>query len=71
VKGMLLQLSTSLPIGSSVSMTIEIRPATPPILVTARVVRSVGKDCVGLELDKMSAADRDRWHQFLLPLAIY
>jgi CheY-like chemotaxis protein len=71
VKGMLVQLSTLLPIGSSISLTIELRPATPPVLATARVVRSVGKDCVGLEIDNMSGADRDRWHQFLIPLAVY
>jgi len=70
-KGILAQLSTPLPIGPAVSITIELKPATPPILVTARVVRSAGKDCFGLEIDNMSAADRDRWHQFLLPLAVY
>lgn len=70
VKGMLAQLSTPLPVGSSVSLTIELKAATPPVLATARVVRSVGKDCVGLEIDNMSAANRDRWHQFLIPLAV-
>jgi DNA-binding response OmpR family regulator len=71
VKGMLVQLSALLTIGSSISLTIELKPTTPPVLATARVVRSVGKDCVGLEIDNMSAADRDRWHQFLLPLAVH
>jgi DNA-binding response OmpR family regulator len=69
VKGMLVQLSAPLPIGSSVSMTIELKPTMPPIRATARVVHSVGRGCVGLEIVNMSAADRDSWHQFLLPLA--
>jgi two-component system chemotaxis response regulator CheY len=69
-KGILLQLNTPLVMGSSISMTIELKPTTPPVVATARVVRSIGKDCFGLELDSMSPADRDRWHQFLLPLAV-
>ena len=55
VKGMLVQLSAPLPIGSSVSLTVELKPATPPIGATARVVHSAGKDRVGLEIDNMSA----------------
>jgi CheY-like chemotaxis protein len=70
VKGMLVQLSAPLPIGSSVSLTIELKPATPPIRATARVVHLVGRGCVGLEIGNMGAADRESWHQFLLPLAV-
>jgi CheY-like chemotaxis protein len=70
-KGILAQISTPLSVGSSVSLAIEIKPATPPIVATARVVRSAQKDRFGLEISNMSAADRDRWQQFLVSLAVY
>jgi DNA-binding response OmpR family regulator len=70
-KGMLAQISAPLSVGSSVSLAIELSPTAPPIVATARVVRPAGKDLFGLEIGNMSAADRDRWQQFLASLAVY
>jgi hypothetical protein len=70
LKGMLVQLGCVLPVGSLVRATIELLPETPPIRATARVVRQVGHDCVGLELENMDGADAEKLHQFLLPLTV-
>jgi two-component system, chemotaxis family, chemotaxis protein CheY len=70
LKGMLLQLGCVLPVGSLVTVTIELLPKTSPICATARVVRQVGHDCIGLELENMDRANGEKLHQFLLPLIV-
>jgi c-di-GMP-binding flagellar brake protein YcgR len=70
LKGMLVQLGCVLPVGSLVRVTTELLPETPPIRATARVVRQVGHDCVGLEFENMDRADGEKLHHFLLPLTV-
>ena len=67
LKGMLVQTSSLLSVGSSVSVAIELSHGAAPIRASARVVRIVGQECAGLEIQNMNSEDVYRWHEFLLP----
>ena len=68
--GMLVQTTGVLPVGSLVQVSLELSPATPPMRVTARVMRLVGLDCIGLQLESLAMAESEKLQNFLLPLAL-
>jgi CheY-like chemotaxis protein len=68
--GMLVRASCTLPVGSIVRVGLELKPGTPPLRVTARVVRVCGDDCVGLQIENAGSDERKRLHEFLLPLIL-
>jgi two-component system, chemotaxis family, chemotaxis protein CheY len=65
--GMLVQTGRPLSVGTPLKIAIEPSPGAAPIRASARVVRVVGQDCAGLEIQDMNAEDVYRWHEFLLP----
>ena len=67
LKGMLVQMGRPLSVGSSVNVAVELSPGAAPIRASARVVRLVGQECAGLEIQNMNSEDVYRWHDFLLP----
>jgi len=69
-KGMLVQAGRLLSVGSTVNVAIELSPGAAQIRASARVVRVVGQEYAGLEIQDMNAQDVYRWHEFLLPLNI-
>jgi CheY-like chemotaxis protein len=66
LKGMLVQTDRPLPVGSSVNVAVELSPGAAQIRASARVVRLVGLECAGLEIQNMNSEDVYRWHEFLL-----
>jgi CheY-like chemotaxis protein len=69
-KGMLVQPGRLLPVGRPVNVAVELSPGEASIRATARVMRLVGQECAGLEIQDMKAEDVYRWHEFLLPLSV-
>jgi hypothetical protein len=67
-KGMLVQAGRLLSVGSTVNVGVELSPGAAPIRASARVVRVIGQEFAGLEIQDMNAEDVYRWHEFLLPL---
>ena len=67
LKGMLVQTGRPLSVGSSVNVAVELSPGAAPMRASARVVRLVGQECAGLEIQNMNSEDVYRWHDFLLP----
>ncbi len=65
---MLVQVTRVLPVGSLVQVSLELSPTTPPMRAAARVVRVVGDDCMGLQLENAGMAESERLQEFLLPL---
>ncbi len=65
---MLVQASRVLPVGSLIQVSLELSPTTPPVCSAARVVRVVGDDCMGLQLENSGKAESERLQEFLLPL---
>jgi CheY-like chemotaxis protein len=66
--GMLVQTTGVLPIGSLIQVSLELSPTAPPIRVAARVMRLVGRDCLGLQLESPAMAESEKLQSFLLPL---
>ncbi len=70
VSGMLVQASRVYPVGSHVQLSLELRPDRPPLRVTACVARTVGDDCMGLQLENVGEAESDKLQEVLLPLIL-
>lgn len=70
VNGMQVQASRLFPVGSLVRLDLELSPKEPALRETARVVRLVGENCMGLELEKLGLAESERLEEFLLPLVL-
>jgi CheY-like chemotaxis protein len=65
VNGMLATMDRQFPIGSRVQINIAFNTNEPPLLAQARVVRLVGQDSMGLELENVGASDSERLQEFL------
>jgi CheY-like chemotaxis protein len=68
--GMLVQASYTLPVGSAVQVSLELKPGTPPLRTAARVVRTPGNDCMGLQIEKAGPGESKKLQEFLLPLIL-
>lgn len=68
IGGMLVQASRLLPLGSKVQISLELSTGTAPVRAAGRVVRLIGDDCMGLQLENVRMADQDRLQEFLLSL---
>ncbi|MFY9528997.1 MAG: response regulator [Candidatus Acidiferrales bacterium] len=70
VNGMLVQASRVFPVGSAVQISLELDPGKSALHATARVVRLIGNDRMGLELENVRPAESERLQEFLLPLIL-
>src|SRR5713101_3033875 len=48
--GMFVQAPSALPVGSTVQVSLELKPGTPPLRLKARVFRLPRDDCMGLQI---------------------
>ncbi len=69
VGGMLVQSSSTVPVGSSVRVGLKLQSEKPPLQLKARVVRLPGNDCMGLQIERNGWEDKDL-KNFLLPLIL-
>jgi CheY-like chemotaxis protein len=68
--GMFVQASRPLPIGSNVTVKLELKPGQPPIRLGGHVVRIASDDCMGLQIDSAGSKDYKAFQEFLLPLIL-
>ncbi len=68
--GMLVQSYLIFPTGSLVKVRLELCTGSAPLQVGARVVRTIGTDCMGLQFESLDAGERNRVQEFLLPLIL-
>jgi CheY-like chemotaxis protein len=68
--GMFVQAHHAFPVGSTVQASLELKPGTPPMRLTARVVRRPGDDCMGLQIENAGPEETKRLQEFLLPLIL-
>lgn len=68
--GALVQLNRALPANSLVTMNLVLEPGAPPLRSAARVVRTVGTDCLGIKFENLGATEGSRLQEFLLPLIL-
>jgi CheY-like chemotaxis protein len=68
--GMLVQSQRALPPGTRVTVNVELEAGTVPLRSAARVVRTVGLDCMGIQYENLGAQESKRLQEFLLPLIL-
>jgi CheY-like chemotaxis protein len=67
ISGMLLQAERRFPVNSLVRVKLNLHEGKPPVQCAARVVRLVGDNSMGLELEGPTLADTHALEEFLLP----
>jgi CheY-like chemotaxis protein len=70
MNGMLVQVSSAVPVGSSTHVSLELKSGARPVHLIARVVRAVGQDCLGLQIENAGSEESKRLQEFLLPLIL-
>ena len=68
LNGMLVQAPRVFPVGSLVQVSLDLSPGTPPVRAAARVVRVVGDNCMGIQLENAGMTETERLQKFLPPL---
>jgi CheY-like chemotaxis protein len=68
--GVLVQPDRTFPLNTLVRVSLELEAGTPPLRSDARVVRTVGTDCTGIQFERLGADESRRLQAFLLPLIL-
>jgi uncharacterized protein (TIGR02266 family) len=68
--GVLVQSQRAFPAGTRVTVSVELEAGTAPLRSGARVVRTVGADCMGVQFENLEARESKRLQEFLLPLIL-
>ena len=68
--GALVQSNRAFPSGALVTVSLELEAGTPPMRSGARVIRTVGTDCIGIQFVSFGPKESIRLQQFLLPLIL-
>jgi PilZ domain len=68
VNGMMVKASHVFPVDTRLQINLKLDRSESEIRGAARVVRLVGEDCMGLFLETVSATERAKLQDFLLPL---
>jgi CheY-like chemotaxis protein len=67
ISGMLVQADRRFPVNSLLRVGLNLLEGRPPLQCAARVVRLVGDNSMGLELESLALADTHILEEFLLP----
>ena len=65
--GALVQSHAAFPSGTLVKLSLRLEAGTPPWRAEARVVRTLGTDCMGLQFENRGPMETNRLQEFLLP----
>jgi CheY-like chemotaxis protein len=68
--GVLVQSRHAFPSGTCVQISLELEAGRAPVRSAARVVRTVGADCMGVQYESLGAQESKRLQEFLLPLIL-
>lgn len=68
--GALVQSRHAFPLGTLVTVSLEVEAGMAPLRSGARVVRIVGTDCMGIQLENLGPKESLRLQEFLLPLIL-
>ena len=70
LNGMLVRASRILPVGTIVKVSVTLPPAAEPVSMAARVVRIVGNEFMGFQLQNVGKDESDKLGEFLVPLIV-
>jgi c-di-GMP-binding flagellar brake protein YcgR len=68
--GVLVQSRHAFPPGTRVQVSLELEAGGAPVRSGARVVRTIGVDCMGVQYENLGAQESKRLQEFLLPLIL-
>jgi CheY-like chemotaxis protein len=68
MEGMLIKAPRTVPIGSSVDVSLQLSQTMSPIVGVGSVVRLDGHDKIGVQLGRLKISESQRLQEFLLPL---
>jgi DNA-binding response OmpR family regulator len=68
LRGLLVKAARTLPVGSPVRVALNLSQRMRPIVGVGSVVRILGGNQMGIQLDQLSVADSDRLQEILLPM---
>jgi DNA-binding response OmpR family regulator len=68
IEGVLVKAAQSIPVGSSVNVSLQLSKGTKPVVGMGCVVRLVGGNQMGIHLSRLDAKESQRLQEFLLPL---
>ncbi len=68
MSGLLVRAPRIAPVGSSLRMSLHLSQRMRPIVAAGSVVRILGGNQMGIQLDQLSLPDSERLQEFLLPL---
>ncbi len=68
--GALVQSDRAYPLGTLVTVNLELEAGTPALRSGARVIRTVGTDCMGIQFEKIEPKESRRLQECLLPLIL-
>lgn len=70
LRGALVQSQRAFPLGTLITVSLELEAGPAPLRSAARVVRVVGTDCMGIQFENLEARESQRLQEFLLPLIL-
>ncbi len=70
LSGILVKAGRTLPTGSPVHVSLDLAPRMQPLVGVGSVVRIVGGNQMGIQLDQLTVAESERLQEFLLPLIL-
>ncbi len=68
--GMFVQAARVVPVGTTINVNLELKSGSPSLRISARVVRRLGDDCMGLQIESAGREEANRLQEFLMPLII-
>jgi len=70
LSGALVQMGRAYPLGTRVTVSLELEAGTPALRSGALVVRTVGMDRMGIHFENLGPAESIRLQEYLLPLIL-
>jgi CheY-like chemotaxis protein len=68
--GALVQSHRAFPAGTLVAVSLQLEPGMPPMRSGARVIRTIGADCMGIHFENLGPEESNWLQQVLLPLIL-
>ena len=68
--GALVQSNRAFPSGTPVTVSLELDAGASHLRSGARVIRTIGTDCMGIQFENLGSKESNRLQQFLLPLIL-
>lgn len=68
--GVLVQSRRAFPSGARVEVSLELEAGASPLHSGARIVRTIGTDCMGVQFENLGHKESARLQEYLLPLIL-